>query len=229
MNLFKHYSSIVILVLLFRVIRPGAATGSRVKIHEVNESPSCSGSTAMYSTIIPAPCTENAECIQESGSVGSNSVQLLRLRPANVPQGRVLEHYVLEHYDDMNCDKLASPDVFRADGKCHNTSTMRFSHKRHCQRQGPKQNVRAWRLGDCGGSIPKANVNTGVCFSMKIHTAKLYLIDGTDDTFASSSSASGSANGTSLTASTLSLAPAQHTKSLTLAFAASVVTAYAVA
>ncbi|KAG6956384.1 hypothetical protein JG688_00011450 [Phytophthora aleatoria] len=74
MNLFKHYSSIVILVLLFRVIRPGAAIGSRVKIHEVNESPSCSGSTAMYSTIIPAPCTENAECVQESGSVVSNSL-----------------------------------------------------------------------------------------------------------------------------------------------------------
>ncbi|KUF79754.1 hypothetical protein AM587_10003482 [Phytophthora nicotianae] len=58
MNLFKHYSTIVIIVLLFRVIRPGAATGSRVKTHEVNET----------------PCTVNAECVQESGPDGSNSL-----------------------------------------------------------------------------------------------------------------------------------------------------------
>ncbi|ETO65819.1 hypothetical protein F444_16909 [Phytophthora nicotianae P1976] len=75
MNLFKHYSTIVIIVLLFRVIRPGAATGSRVKTHEVNESPSCSARTiTMHSTIIPAPCTVNAECVQESGPDSSNSL-----------------------------------------------------------------------------------------------------------------------------------------------------------
>ncbi|KAF4037975.1 hypothetical protein GN244_ATG09934 [Phytophthora infestans] len=136
MNLFKHYSNIVILVLLFRVIRPGAATGSRVEVHEVNESPSCNAkATAMYSTIISAPCTVNAECVQESGPNGSNSLYNF----CDYDQQTYLKHaysdtaYVLvENYDDMKCNKLASIDVFRADGKSQLPAAGCSGNKRHC-------------------------------------------------------------------------------------------------
>lgn len=93
---------------------------------------------------------------------------------------------LLEHYDDTNCEKLTSTDVYRADGKCHNS--LNYALQVVVDTDGTvsiKSRAKTCELGDWGdviNPVRKANVNTGACFPTDIHSAKLYLIDGTNDT-----------------------------------------------
>ncbi|KAK1946246.1 hypothetical protein P3T76_001799 [Phytophthora citrophthora] len=214
MLLFRFYSIAVILVLVFRVIRPGAAVRP-VKIHEVNESPTCNTtSTAMFSVITPTPCSVNEKCIEESGAAGNstlygfcnyNQAEYLSSAYSDTP------YVLIDHYSDSNCEDLTSTDVYRADGKCHNS--LNYALQVDVASNGTvavKSRSKTCELGDWSDvldPVPATNVNSGLCFVVGKHKAKLYLIDGKTGVSTSSASSSGttnSANDTSLTSSTLS-------------------------
>ncbi|KAE8983301.1 hypothetical protein PF005_g22514 [Phytophthora fragariae] len=154
----------------------------------------------MFSTIIPTPCTATTPCGEESGAEGNSSLYQF----CSYTQEDYLNYaykdtvYVLlEHYDDADCETLTSTDVYRADGKCHNS--LNYALQVVVNTNGSvnvQSRTKTCDLGDWEDVFepaPKANVNTGVCFPMEMHSAKLYLVDGTNDTSSSSSSGSGSA------------------------------------
>ncbi|KAG1695091.1 hypothetical protein DVH05_020733 [Phytophthora capsici] len=192
MLLFRFYSLAVILVLVFRVIRPGAAIHS-VRIHEVNESPTCNTtSTAMFSVITPTPCTGNEKCVEESGAVGNST----------------LRGYC--NYNQANYLSSAYSNTL-ADGKCHNS--LNYALQVVIASNGTvavKSRSKTCEVGewsDVLDPVPAANVNTGLCFTSGKHKAKLYLIDGKTGVSTSSGSTSGTTNAvndSSLTSSTLS-------------------------
>ncbi|OWZ18565.1 hypothetical protein PHMEG_0007322 [Phytophthora megakarya] len=197
-------SIIVILVFLTRAIRPGAASGKPASIYEVNESSSCNErSTAMYSTIVPTACPASMQCSEESGADGSNTLHSF----CEYDQEDYLKYaygdttYALfEHYEGSDCDKLTSTDVFRADGKCHNS--LNYALQVVVDSDGTvdiKSRSKTCEVGDWkafADPIPKEKVNTGVCIDMETHSAKLYLVDGTN---AASRSSSASGSGTNVT------------------------------
>ncbi|KAL3656460.1 hypothetical protein V7S43_018685 [Phytophthora oleae] len=238
MLLFRLYSIAVILVLVCRVIRPGAAIRP-VRIHEVNESPTCNTtSTAMFSVITLTPCTVNEKCVEESGADGNNTLHGF----CNYNQDDYLSYaysdtpYVLiEHYAGSNCEELTSTDVYRTDGKCHNS--LNYALQVVVASNGTvtvKSRSKTCELGewsDVLDPVSAARINTGLCFPVGKHKVKFYLIDGKAGVSTSSASSSGTANAsndTSLTSSTLSSSSPAYLVSTALVLATSVTAATAV-
>ncbi|KAG7386037.1 hypothetical protein PHYPSEUDO_000705 [Phytophthora pseudosyringae] len=201
---------------------------AHVRVNEVNESPSCEArTTAMFSTIVQAPCTAETQCTKESGATGNSSLYAF----CSYSQAEYLEYayggafYVLlERYKGSNCDHLSSTDVFRADGKCHNSLQYALqvvlASNGEVAIKSRTQTCESGEWGDLIDLVPNEKVNTGVCFPIESRSGKLYLVDGTNGTSASTSS-SGSVSDTNTTLDLLSSASALPALPSSLLFSSS--------
>uniref|UniRef100_H3GZD7 Uncharacterized protein n=1 Tax=Phytophthora ramorum TaxID=164328 RepID=H3GZD7_PHYRM len=182
------------------LLAPVFAFDTAVRVYEVNESPSCTvRSTAMFSTVVSAPCMIGTPCSEEFGPDGNSS----QYEFCGYSQAEYLKlaygdtfYVLLEHYKDANCEKLTATDVFRADGRCHNS--LHYALQVTIDPSGGvtiRSRDQTCESGDWANVIdpvPGEKVNTDECFTMETHSGKLFLLDGTEDASASTSASSGS-------------------------------------
>jgi hypothetical protein len=203
-----------------------ASPDTHARIYEVNESPGCDArATAMFSTIVPAPCATETRCSEEAGATDSNSLfefcSHSQAEYLKFAYGDTL-YVLLERYEGSNCEDIASTEVFRADGKCHNSLQyaleVTVAANGAVNIRGRSQTCESGEWANVIDSVPEANVNTGACFAIASRSGELYLIDGANAT-TDSASASGSVFGstdTNTTTGLLSSASAQLLSSMAM-------------